>query len=403
GLAAFARAAPESRTLVVIDLADGRPVANLRVRVRAGDEVMHSTTTSNGELSLPAHREVELAALDKEWSVLPSRVPAGDDIRRLAAHRFITVAGRLKARGVDDLDEADVFATFVDPSGKDRQVCSGASWVHPWGMRTLWRVGIPKPDGRFEVRLPKVRGLALFARMEDRFAPVRRIALKNQRDLEIRMVEGLVVAGKVLDPAGQPVAGALVRMEIVLFGKEHHLPPQEFAIRLQQEEPGRSRGGREGDLRVRAALAETVRTETDGSFQFVSPTDGACALSVRTPDHAALDREAFWLDSSVQTLRISLSPPRTDARVPVAIDGKAKPGAKVMVCEFVPAHRPANEDHANRMWMYPMTLDARSTIPAGCIAPGRRLSLITPDFRWSTKLFTWPPEEGVTLQLRDER
>ena len=398
---ASARAEAPLIRVVVTDLAADLPARNVGVRIRDGDTAVDRRTSAAGELELPLGRTVGLESLDPRWTVVPARVEVTDQLARIGAYRTVVVRGRIEALGVAWLDQANVYATVIEPGRSSRFVGSGGPRIAPLGMHTLWRAGIPDNKGRFELRLRAIRGLALFARHGDRFAPVQRvrldrIPLDQARKVTLPLYEELEFAGTVVNKAGDPIENARVAMCIFVLERNGWMPKHEARARTHRGRFNRSGFAWRGESANEWRGLSLDHSSTDGAFRLSATTDAECNIVVHARGYRSWYRDRLWLDRPHREQRIVLER-TTDADYrKLTIDGRTVPNARVTIIERIPS---GPRGILSRDREFTIELDGRGRLPTGRFREGRRYELRHGERGGPACLVAaWPPQGAIALR-----
>lgn len=247
---------------------------------------------------------------DAEGTVRFDAVPFGSyvlEIDRGARHPLeVTEDAHVELR----LDPGvSVSGIVVDDRGTP--VPSASLWVsdrprHVWSGSV---VGETDADGHFSLRgLHPMSLVSAFAPGRAP-APLQTIGTESGRHLRFEVSREVgSLSGRVVDPAGRPIAAA-----VVLVGDA---PRTETFLR----------GGR-----ARLELTRSVRTDATGRFSVLDLSVGEQQVIVRDPHHVAASRFVVLEAQAETTLRVTLERARTVAGRVTDTDGNPIRGAAVRV------------------------------------------------------------------------
>jgi protocatechuate 3,4-dioxygenase beta subunit len=172
-----------------------------------------------------------------------------------------------------DMDEADAFDPSRMMSTVKEQLAERVE-------------GATNSDGRFRLQPKgKSRGVGLRVLARGHAILDKRVQRPTEQDVDVgtlTLVKGAVVAGRVLDPTGNPIAGARVSRlqemeERFLGGAEFDMP--------EVGEVESLRGG------------EVATTTADGRFELLHLAAGDITLRARHPDHPTAKTDALAVEA----------------------------------------------------------------------------------------------------------
>ena len=217
------RASPGGRVRGIVLGADGGPVAGAHVSLRPGLNAflgqlterkyrwLDTVTDQDGRFDIPgvptgngyaAAAAAPTIALEEQYGIEVREGQVTDLVLR--GHPGATVAGRVLDAGGAPVAKANVAMVYLDIS---RVLFSADGRSEPITTDA---------DGRFALR-PVASGRVAFVAAADGLAPSNIVDLAVvdggvYDDLELRLGDGLAVAGKVVDDQNRPVAGAKVEL-----------------------------------------------------------------------------------------------------------------------------------------------------------------------------------------------
>lgn len=295
---------PEGAQIAVRDLATGDPLAGIGIRFKGGDGVREVLSDDGGMLTLPAEAPaaaaVELAS--ERWQ-LPSGYTIGSlrQEKTLWLYGLVSVRVRVTyARPPSDPRPPWITVRTVGPDVRtdaDRQ--GRTPWQFGWsmsrGLDTLLNAfEFDAASETFSGTIPRVRYTVIGVGR----AGFRRCLLDvpTQGDDEVDLVAFLepawALAGRLGDEEGNPVAGALLQVYVVVEGHRSHLNPSREALGV-----GWAAGLRTSrDEHAVVNLGSKVRLAEDGSFRIELPLVGRVVLVAHAPG-----RRPLWRDLGVVT------------------------------------------------------------------------------------------------------
>ncbi|MEM8885032.1 MAG: hypothetical protein AAGD14_13250 [Planctomycetota bacterium] len=387
------------RAVYVRDLLTDRPVTGVEVTIEVGRTTETATTGARGELMLPADRKVTVQSKDARWRILPRRFRVDEDRIEVAAHRFITVRGTLSGQDIEHIEDGNIYATLVDPEGKDPGVGGGVAPLEPLGLRPMWRAGIPDRSGRFEFQVPRIRGIAIFARHGVQFASIRRLALKETVEVGLTLQSGIRIAGKLVDEDGKRVRGTEVRAVVYTGGRAGRIPERELLRRM----------GDSARINIRIPDGRFVyahkwfydRNVSLGSFDLTTCSDGLHRVFAFAPGFLRYDSGPLVLSGSRTDYEIKLERAVGRKPVRVTIGDRRIPNREVKVTEYV-----SPEEHyptGGRFLVYRLKLDEESRMPTEWFREGISYLLAPAESRGLGKKVRWPFGESIDLEGAGER
>lgn len=253
------------------------------------------------------HLDGVTAGLHRVGASAPGFLPSDHPGAHGMGHLAVTPAGR--HAGIDIVlrrGGGRVRGTVVDETGG---VVAGAT-VRAQDFTRFGRgwssVTTADDDGRFELWVP-TGGVALSA-TADGYATASGHANAPQDEVELRLMPEVVLAGRVVDPTGAPVADIRVRAN-----PESHNADEIFAFTTTDAEgrfelhrlgPGRYRPTAEGSTAFGQAAAFVTLAFGEPAPEVVITTAPAATVHVQVEAPAALDGcEGDWLEGFIETHR----------------------------------------------------------------------------------------------------
>ena len=325
---------------------NGQPVEGARVHVQetvidlsepgmgaliGGDRAV--TTDANGVFELSGLKEEQYHVYASKDGLLPTsatNVAAGSTDLRLALEPSGMVYGYAIDVATDEpLDHFDVTVSgheggFYGPGVRVRSEAT----VHR-GAEAAKLVGVSATDGLFVVSSLPSREVDVVVEADGyvryRFGPVTVEPGKTAR-VDAELTPAVSVAGVVVDPDGNPVAGARVTLS-----------------------PSQDEGG-DGSVRIRRVSAaigddapgfiggpgvETQSSDQDGRFKLDGLKPGRYDLLATHRDWAASDKTTLTLEEGrpIDDIRVVLNVGGAVTGIVYAPDGEVAPGARVTLTE----------------------------------------------------------------------
>ncbi|MBI1381419.1 MAG: hypothetical protein GC161_10070 [Planctomycetaceae bacterium] len=244
-----------------------------------------------GRYNLEANLETDGARLH----VRQQRVREGDGELLLVLEPAPKLLGRVLTPKGEPLADATVRATSEGPTG------------NPWmGGRTTMQSTRTDEQGNFRLELDEAGTVSLEA-LAPGYAPSASLSVVAPTDAvhELRLRPSLTLAGKVVDPAGNPVEGASVAKAMTFFA------------RMQSAE---------------TESGPTAKTDADGRFALVDLPAGEIVLSARHPEHTVSTEVAVELveGEAPEEIVLSLRRGALVRGVLFAKDGRTDAGVQII-------------------------------------------------------------------------
>jgi len=403
--------ASDTRTVTVRDLANGDPVPDLGLRFATGG--FSTSTDASGIALIPAEAREALVANGTRWQVAQQRGTPSESTPpdTLWVYRTILVRGTVVVERLTiDFEPDDVTLSWIvkagtfelDPGAPDelahRMIAARKS---PWSDVSLGRHGFRDQrirarvdsQGRFETRVPAIRGIVITASHEG-YAPAQaEVPVSTdfeEADIELPLEPALRIRGTLRTTAGEPVKNCRFRIYSVLIQ-----PPgvvDQGAIRARKP-----RGG----LTVTADAERTVvkygysaGTDEKGKFQAFIGVRGQLVAVADFPGHGPLRRELGFASRDIDDLDLVLPGRSAQARIKILHKGAPLRSATLLLGDLNPLDGYAQ--HASRV-----LLDEDGVLSSDSLLRGRKYYLGVADPKLPTEpgsgCFVWEGQETIDI------
>jgi hypothetical protein len=368
------------------DLADGKPLADFKLRVRTDAAETTVVTDAQGHVPVERASVVSLTADAAEvWTLaLPENGAVKDELS-LWFWRERTVSGTVRTVGATQpLAPGDVTLSWTRPALMTEPDAPGTGfrWLMLRGFdsRNERSVGArPDAKGAFSGSVPAVRGAMLTADAQG-FGPdaaplVWTDAGECAVTLELRPRVRLV--GRLLDASGDPVVGEQVLLNSAI--ELHSMAEAPRLAALRSKTGGYGFAGR-GDGSATMNFIDSASTDVRGIFRFEAMAVGTGLVTVMKPGFLLCRHEVGRLEKDVIGFEMTLAP--SDVRVVLTSRGEpVSTGAMLQVAD--------NTENG-----FSLATDAQGRADAGWLQPGRWYRIVSGE---TNACFRWQGQRSIDL------
>lgn len=314
-----------SEMVVLRDLADGNPIPGVGLELQpvpTSDEISVAdpprvqVTGNGGDFLLGDHEVPRLPADASGWIAPRQSREEILDSGVFWAYRQIEVAGVVRpSASFPPLDLHSIRLTLVpvgggwaDLDGGGRGSPGSRSWLHAHGLsRWPLQLGSVDGEGRFAVRVPRIKGLCLVADADGWRAASEPVATQgDSQTVDLILGTAIRISGKLRSFDGTPLANAKVVLYVTRIGGYESVKPGGSLLLLQPE--GGSTGvwnKEKGTSRV--TLSRVARSDGEGRFSTTVKADGEVRILVYADGHSlsetvlgSVDEDRGGLDIRVE-------------------------------------------------------------------------------------------------------
>lgn len=271
----------------VRDMLDGSGAPNLELGVIMTGERTIAQSDADGFIVVPDGAAV-IADAPTGWTLASGRPVDGE----VWVYRHVVVTGSVRFLGERAPSPTEVrlecLAPRFDKTLQASREIASHSWLRKRSIRIPSDLGAPDQNGRFKVRLPRLRSIVIRARCPDwrpdwKFLEMRRDS--ETLHVEMRLERGATVKGVLRDPAGKPIVGAKVRAYIVQPGQFEDLDPKRVGMNHRDGVTAVRSKKRNYSRRTVKAVS---RTDDAGRFEINALDDGNLWLVAYIPGRAPI-------------------------------------------------------------------------------------------------------------------
>lgn len=358
--------APDGFGFRVLDLADGRPVAGVRMRARRGTAVVNAESGPDGGVTFSLPDVTELSVDDSLWEAGPPDLNQPLETGIYWVYRRIEVQGVVRVRG--DASGFDPRRAVIHVLVDGHDIPDGLPTPHI--LARLVEAACPSPgapteDGRFQVTVPRVHGLTIAATALGWKPARQKIDVTGARDrIELWLQRALRIRGVARSSDGTPLKRLPVSCLVLV-----KIPATEMTsgnLRLIKPE-----GGFTGSVdlvtgEAKAKFITIARTDDQGRFELTVPIDGETLVVAFPIGHRPVYRDLGVLGTDdVTGLDLVAERVTAPSWVRIVANGKPVDGEKLLIGDLSLKGGDAQPGVDVR-------LDAKGRIPADWLIPGHR-------------------------------
>jgi len=274
------QAGAESVGFRVLDLATGLPVPGVCLQVPVGADTVDVLSDERGVVTTPAPgvTGVPTVADSRRWAV-PPRINETPGTGILWIHGWIAVEGVVRARGKQGLFTPERVRLHVvqgAPNAHLGQIENGKLRAY------VRRVPVPEPtlpDGRFEMRVPRLHEITVAATCKGWKPATHTIDVSRspgREFVDLRLERAMRVRGVLLSSDGTPLG----RIPVYCFALMRLPAADASPERLRLLAPNGGFGAGVSSKRKVASVKfnTQARTDAEGQFEIVVPNTGELVL-----------------------------------------------------------------------------------------------------------------------------
>jgi hypothetical protein len=194
--------------------------------------------------------------------------------------------------------------------------------------------GLPGPDakGAFDVEVPRIRGMTLFAHADGWISATARVDFREEaKPVRLTLDRSTELAGVLIGTDG-PLPGAGVRVFVVLHADEKGLTSA--VLRAIRPKGGFTLSSSAKDNESVATLVLGAKTDAEGRFALDLPVGGELLVVAYPPGHATLVRDRFPDAAGRRKLRLAAAAAPERPRVTFRRGEQALGPGRLMVVDL---------------------------------------------------------------------
>ena len=320
----------------VRDLGSGALVPGIEIAIGSDEGARRLVTDSSGAVDITGPELWNVQVATAGWKQTKRLRNSLLGMRTLWVYGSLRVEGKLRTRTGDArFDEKNTtFSAFIDDDGRR---WDGPSTRHRDRVLSESSLVVEsvKPDGRFVVHVPRIRGLVLAVTAADYYPVTEHLHPHMQSEratVDFTLTRAYRISGVIVDEAGAPLPGqSLFAFTIVRVSYED---VRNFE-RLRHLHPDGGMGACAGVNGGYAKFQRTFRSDKKGAFELdIRIAGGQTFIFGYRKGCRMIEYEVGALTGDRDDLRIVTNRAPEGSFVRITVDGKPLDREPVLVCDL---------------------------------------------------------------------